>query len=99
MASLNPTMRAYQAIQKAAADVADKKTGAKARLAAAKKRYKALVEKAAKAEMTKRIADANKKAEAAAKPKKAKAKTTKSKSKVGKTTRKKTASKTAKKRR
>lgn len=61
---MNAGMKAYQSLQKAAKDVADGKTGAKARLTAAKKRYLTHVEKTAKKEAETKIKDAKKRASA-----------------------------------
>ena len=61
---MNAGMKAYQSLQKAAKDVADGKTGAKARLTAAKKRYLTRVEKTAKKEAETKIKDAKKRASA-----------------------------------
>ena len=72
-------MKAYQAMNKAAADVAAGKTGAKTRLAAAKKRYVALVTASAKKDAEERVKKAKKNADAVGKKKRvavAKKKTT-----------------------
>ena len=55
---MNATMKAYQAMQRAANDVAAGKVGAKAKLAAAKKRYLTLVEKTAKKDAETKIKEA-----------------------------------------
>jgi hypothetical protein len=51
-------MKAYQAMQRAAADVADGKTGAKAKLKTAQKRYTDLVAKNAKKEADTKVKEA-----------------------------------------
>lgn len=72
MANLNPTLKARQAVAKAAKDVCDGKTGAKSKLAAAKKKAlavaKASIEKLANTCATKKKAAPKKRKPAAKKP-------------------------------
>lgn len=86
---MNAGVKAYQSMQKAAKDVSEGKTGAKARLTAATKRYVQHVEKTAKKEADEKIKDAKKRASAAisgTKRKRASATKTKSTSKKRTTT-------------
>lgn len=55
-------MKAYQAMQRAANDVSAGKVGAKAKLAAARKKYVALVEKTAKKDAETKIKEAKSRA-------------------------------------
>lgn len=68
---MTPTMRAYQAMKKAAADVVAGKTGAKTRLAAAKKRYVTLSTATAQKDADEKIKKAKKNADAVGKAKRA----------------------------
>ena len=94
---MNTGMRLYQSMQKAAKAVEEGKTGAKAKLAVATKKYVAHVEKTAKKDAADKVADAKKRAAAIgrAKPKaKAKAKSKTATARKRRTT----ASKTTKRR-